>query len=99
MRGVWRSADLRPLSVNCGSRGFENGGEEAIDVGENLFCALRLVHGFSQSCASTHAMSEPGRELLHLSGSIAKAFIDEHLEVGANHFVTIGFGRFVVTAG
>src|SRR6266550_296663 len=44
-------------------------------------------------------MCEPGGELLHLAFGPEHFFFDQHLEVSADHLVTVFLCRFVVTTG
>jgi hypothetical protein len=50
----------------------------------------------AQSCSAWDAVREPGGELLHLADGVGEFFFDQHLEVGADHLVAVGFAGLVV---
>src|SRR5437660_8608413 len=98
----WASHATAPLIIaGEGARAthFEARFEEIFDFRQDLGCAFRFVDRFAQGCSSGHAMREPGGELLHLAFRSWHFFFDEHLEIGADHFVAIGFGRLIVKLG
>src|SRR5215471_20011372 len=66
---------------------------------KNSPTCLRLIDRFAQRRPAGNAMREPRSELLHFALRFRIAFIEQHLEVGADHTVTIHIGWFVVAAG
>src|SRR5262249_23251574 len=70
--------------------------EEFVHSREDFGRGLGIVDLLTQCGATRYAMREPGGELLHLASRVWQLFFDQHLEIGANHFVAISFGRLVV---
>src|SRR5208283_5877426 len=78
------------LSGRCREPGFE----ELFYPRQYLRPALSLVDRLPQRRASGHAVREPRCKLLHLAFGSGHAFFQQHLEVGADHLVAVGFGGF-----
>ena len=85
-------------------------GEKCVDRGQHLSAVPCLIDGLAQCRAAGHAVREPGGKLLHLAGGFAVAgvagkilagfgFVEQHLEVGTNHAVAVGFCGAGVAAG
>src|SRR6266852_3498055 len=70
--------------------------EELFNSAQYFRPALRLVDRLPQRRASGDAVGEPRRELLHLPFRSGHFFFQQHLEVGTDHLVAVGFGGFVV---
>src|SRR5438552_4288770 len=60
--------------------------------------AFRIVNGFAEGGASGDSVGKPARELLHLADGVGELFLDQHLEIGADHLVAVGFRRVLVSA-
>src|SRR5450759_3564026 len=70
--------------------------EEFFHLPQYLRPALSLVDRLPECSASGYAVGEPRRELLHLAFRSGHFFFQQHLEIGADHLVAVGFGGFVV---
>src|SRR5579864_627681 len=70
-----------------------------LDPRQNLWRTFRFVDRLPQTCAAGDAVGEPRRELLHLADGVGEFFLDQHLEVGADHLVAIGLRGFVIECG
>src|SRR5437763_17166809 len=72
--------------------------EEPLYTGEDFRSLAGIVDSFAQGCAVRYAVGEPGDKLLHLAPGPMHLLIDQHLEVGADHLVTIGVGGLIVAS-
>src|SRR5579872_2341767 len=81
----------------CGEdAGREPGFEELFDAAEDFGGGFRFVDRLAQSGAAGDTVSEPAGELLHLADSVGEFFLNQHLEIGADHLVAVEFGGLVV---
>jgi len=94
--GNRREASTGNLRSWPGRLAPEPAGEEFFDPPQNFRRAFGLVDCLAQPSPTGHAVGEPCGKLLHLSFRAGHFFLDQHLEISADHLVAVGVARLVI---